>query len=117
VKGVRQTREIAEVDGVDMIFIGRNDLAADCGHILQLDDPEVNALVDEVLSVTKAVGKKIGTVPSAQRSQDQLFAEGFDLVIPSSDLSILRVAGQTEVNSFRVRNRNGEGPKSALSGY
>ena len=102
VLGVKNAKEIAETDGVDMLFIGRNDLAADSGHILDLDHPEVNALVDEVLSIAKAAGKKVGTVPSTGRSWKQLLDEGFDLVIPSSDISILRMFGQQEVEAFRA---------------
>ena len=109
VAGVRRAKEIAEVEGVDMLFIGRNDLAADSGHILDLDHPEVNAMVDEVLAVAKAAGKKIGTVPSAGRTWQQLVAEGFDLVIPSSDISILRMFGQEEVGAFRALTGGGAG--------
>jgi 4-hydroxy-2-oxoheptanedioate aldolase len=102
VKGVGHARAIAEIEGVDMLFIGRNDLAADSGHILDLDHPEVNAMVDEVMAATKAAGKKIGTVPSAGRSWQTLLADGFDLVIPSSDISILRMFGQEEMAAFRA---------------
>lgn len=102
VLGVKNARAIAEIDGVDMLFIGRNDLAADSGHILDLDHPEVNALVDEVLAIAKDTGKKIGTVPSAGRTWQKLLDEGFDLVIPSSDISILRMFGQQEVGAFRL---------------
>ena len=102
VLGVKNAKEIAETDGVDMLFIGRNDLAADSGHILDLDHPKVNALVSEVLSIAKAAGKKVGTVPSSGRSWKQLLDEGFDLVIPSSDISILRMFGQQEVEAFRA---------------
>jgi 4-hydroxy-2-oxoheptanedioate aldolase len=101
VLGVKNAKAIAEVDGVDMLFIGRNDLAADAGHILDLDHPEVNALVDEVLAIAKAAGKKIGTVPSAGRPWQQLLDEGFDLTVASSDVSILRIYGQQEVESFK----------------
>lgn len=116
VKGVKNAREIAEIDGVDMLFIGRNDLAADCGHILDLDHPEVNALVDEVLAIAKAANKKVGTVPSPGRGWQQLFEEGFDLVLPSSDVAVLRMFGQDEVNQFRQWS-TGEAAKSITKGY
>ncbi len=117
VLGVKNARAIAEIDGVDMLFIGRNDLAADSGHILDLDHPEVNALVDEVLAVAKAAGKKIGTVPSAGRPWEKLIDEGFDMVIPSSDISILRMFGQQEVAAFRAHVGQGEGAVRVAKGY
>ena len=66
-------------------------------------------MVDEVLAVAKAAGKKVGTVPSAGRPWQQLVAEGFDLVIPSSDISILRMFGQEEVGAFRALTGGGAG--------
>ena len=117
VLGVRNARAIAETDGVDMLFIGRNDLAADSGHILDLDHPEVNALVDEVLTVAKATGKKIGTVPSAGRTWQKLYDEGFHLVIPSSDISILRMFGQQEVGAFRSHVGGGRPGPGVAKGY
>ena len=89
------------VDGVDMIFIGRNDLAADCGHILELDHPEVVAMLRGVATVAQKAGKKIGTVPSAGLGWAQLFKDGFDMVLPSGDISLLRDACLAEVRSFR----------------
>jgi len=102
VAGVKRAKEIAEIEGVDMLFVGRNDLAADCGHILDLDHPEVNAMVDQVLAAARAAGKKAGTVPSDACSWQTLLAQGFDLVIPSSDISILREFAQEEVGAFRA---------------
>ncbi len=109
-EGVRRAREIADVDGVGMLFVGRNDLAADCGHILDLDHPEVNALVDEITAAARAAGKKVGTVPSAGRTWQKLLEEGFDLVLPSSDISIIRAFGQQEVGEFRSATSGARAP-------
>jgi 4-hydroxy-2-oxoheptanedioate aldolase len=117
VAGVRRAREIAEVDGVDMLFIGRNDLAADSGHILDLDHPEVNAMTDAVMAIAHAAGKTVGTVPSAGRSWQQLLTDGFDVVIPSSDISILRMFGQEEVSAFKALTGAGTRPGTTLKGY
>jgi 4-hydroxy-2-oxoheptanedioate aldolase len=117
VAGVRRAQEIAEVDGVDMLFIGRNDLAADSGHILDLDHPEVNAMTDAVMAIAHAAGKAAGTVPSAGRRWQQLLADGFDLVIPSSDISILRAFGQDEVNAFKALTAAGTQPRTTAKGY
>jgi len=108
IAGVKRAKEIAETDGIDMLFVGRNDLAADSGHILDLDHPEVNAMLDQVLAAAKAAGKKAGTVPSDKLSWQNLFAQGFDLVIPSSDISILRQFGQKEVGEFRALTTIGQ---------
>ena len=101
VKGVEHADEISAVDGVDMIFIGRNDLAADAGHILELDHPEVVAMLRHTAAVAKKAGKKIGTVGSAGLGWPQLFIDGFDMVLPSGDISLLRDACVAEVRRFR----------------
>ncbi len=115
-EGVARAREIIEVEGVDMLFVGRNDLAADCGHILDLDHPEVDALVDQVLAIAKAAGKKAGTVPSAGRGWRQLLDDGFDLVVCSSDISVLRMFAQDEVRTFRDHTAAGRDPAEPAKG-
>ncbi len=117
VAAVQRAKEIAEVDGVDMLFIGRNDLAADSGHILDLDHPEVNAMTDAVKAIAHAAGKTVGTVPSVGRSWQQLLADGFDVVIPSSDISILRAFGQQEVGAFKALTGQGTQPALIPKGY
>lgn len=100
VRGVRDATGIAAVDGVDMIFIGWNDLAADAGHMLDLDHPEVVAMVAEVVAAARAAGKAVGTVPSAGKGWERLVEEGFDLVIPSADIAVLCAFGRDEVARF-----------------
>ncbi|WEK51538.1 MAG: aldolase/citrate lyase family protein [Candidatus Kaistia colombiensis] len=101
VRAVEDIEAICAVDGIDVVFIGRNDLAADAGHILDLDHPKVNAMVDHVLSVAKHAGRKVGTVPSAGRGWSALFRDGFDIVLPSGDISLLREAARSELDRFR----------------
>jgi 4-hydroxy-2-oxoheptanedioate aldolase len=101
VRAVHNIEAICAVEGVDVIFIGRNDLAADSGHILNLDHPDVNRLVAQVVVATRRAGLKLGTVPSAGRSWSDLFKEGFDIVLPSGDISLLRDAAFAEVAMFR----------------
>jgi 4-hydroxy-2-oxoheptanedioate aldolase len=107
VKGVRNVEEIAAVEGVDMIFIGRNDLAADAGHILDLDHPEMLAMLRHVAAAARRAGKKIGTVASQGLGWQELYDEGFDMVLPSGEISLLREACVAEVRSFRERFGDG----------
>jgi 4-hydroxy-2-oxoheptanedioate aldolase len=99
--GGKTVEAICAVEGVDVIFIGRNDLAADSGHILNLDHPDVVKLVERTVAVAKRAGRKLGTVPSPDHSWIKLFEEGFDMVLPSGDISLLRDAAHAEVSKFR----------------
>jgi 4-hydroxy-2-oxoheptanedioate aldolase len=101
VKGVGNAAAIAAVEGVDMLFVGRNDLAASAGHILQLDHPEVDALLAEVEAAGRAAGRLLGTVPSPRLGWRVLFERGFRLVVPSTEVSLLRDAARAEVGAFK----------------
>jgi 4-hydroxy-2-oxoheptanedioate aldolase len=101
VRAVEAIDAICAIDGIDVIFVGRNDLAADAGHILDLDHPEVNRMVDHVLAAAKKAGRLTGTVPSAGRGWPDLFRAGFDMVLPSGDISLLRDAARAELAAFQ----------------
>lgn len=102
VAGVDNADAIAAVDGVDVIFIGRNDLAADAGHILDLDHPDVDAMVARAYAAARRHGKKVGTVPNAKRSFQSLFADGYDIVASGADTSFLREGAAAEVAAYRA---------------
>jgi 2-keto-3-deoxy-L-rhamnonate aldolase RhmA len=101
IRAVENIEEICAVEGIDVIFIGRNDLAADFGHILDLNHPEVNRLTAHVVKAAKRARLKLGTVPSAGRGWTELFKDGCDIVLPSADISLLRDAARAEVAMFR----------------
>ncbi|MDQ0392070.1 HpcH/HpaI aldolase family protein [Labrys monachus] len=109
VRAVEAIEAICEVEGIDIVFIGRNDLAADAGHTLGLDHPDVNSMVDHVLAVARKAGLKTGTVPSAGRGWPDLFRDGFDVVLPSGDVSLLREAAKTELSAFAAFRGGGAG--------
>jgi 2-keto-3-deoxy-L-rhamnonate aldolase RhmA len=100
VNAIDNVEEICAVEGIDVIFIGRNDLAADSGHILNLDQPDMNRLAARVVTAAKRAGPKLGTVPSAGHGWAELFKDGFDIVLPSADISLLRDAARAEVAVF-----------------
>ena len=90
--GLESVEKIAAVDGVDMLFIGPNDLSTSLGHLGQGDHPTVRAAIDHIVAAAKAKGKWLGTVPTKERDAKTLFAAGFDLVVSGSDVALLREA-------------------------
>jgi 4-hydroxy-2-oxoheptanedioate aldolase len=52
--------EICQVDGVDGVFIGPADLAADMGHLGNPFHPEVQAAIEEAIACIRASGKAAG---------------------------------------------------------
>jgi 2-keto-3-deoxy-L-rhamnonate aldolase RhmA len=99
--GLEQVDAIAGTEGVDLIFVGPNDLAATMGFIGQRDHPKVREAIDHIVAVTKRRGKLLGTVPTEQRDAKSLFAAGFDLVISGSDVALLREAATAHYRAQR----------------
>ena len=58
--GLAALDEILEVDGIDGIFIGPADLAADLGHLGGHEKPEVRAIIEETLTRIVKSGKAAG---------------------------------------------------------
>lgn len=84
--------EIAAVDGIDMVFIGVNDLAGSIGRLEQLDRADVRELVAQTEAQIRASGRWLGTVPNAGATSDNLFAAGYNLLPLASDVTLLRDA-------------------------
>ncbi len=89
---VENAREIAEVDGVDLVFIGPSDLSSSIGLRGQTNAPEVEALIAEIVRVCRHEGKPLGTVPRLGKSWQQLFDAGFALIATGSDIAIYNEA-------------------------
>jgi 4-hydroxy-2-oxoheptanedioate aldolase len=103
---VDHAAEICAVEGVDVVFIGCNDLAGSIGRLEQLDHPDVRALITRAEDAILASGKPMGTVPNAGASWQQLFDRGYRLVAGPHDLVMLRESGRKAVLDYQ-RFRNG----------
>ena len=57
IKGVENTEKIATVEGVDMIFIGANDLSGSCGMLSQYGHPEVVGQIKKCMAAIKIARK------------------------------------------------------------
>jgi 4-hydroxy-2-oxoheptanedioate aldolase len=97
---VKNAAEIASVEGVDVAFIGVNDLGGSIGRLEQLDHPDVRKLVAEAAAAIKQAGRCMGTVPSAGATPKELFAAGYQLVPLAVDVSLLRDAALACVREY-----------------
>lgn len=71
--GVAAAAEIAAADGVDVLFLGLNDLAGDCGVPGQFEHSEVQAEVRRFEAAVRASGKHLGSIPQPGLSCQALF--------------------------------------------
>jgi len=89
--GVENCEAIAGVDGIDMLFIGPNDLASSMGYFAfdHADVPEVQEATQKVLEAAKRKGKWAGHFALSAEIAAQRYKEGFELVNCGADIIAL----------------------------
>jgi 4-hydroxy-2-oxoheptanedioate aldolase len=97
---VAAASEIGAVDGVDALFIGPADLAADMGYIGKPGTPEVQAVIAQGLATIKSTGKPAGTLNFTMDAALRQFGEGFDFIAVGGDGSMLSRQTTEMVNKF-----------------
>lgn len=80
---------ILAVDGVDGVFIGPADLAADMGHIGNPDHPEVQIAIMDALRRIKAAGKAPGILSTRDEMTNDALAAGAQFVAVGADVLLL----------------------------
>ncbi|MGM7670936.1 HpcH/HpaI aldolase family protein [Microbacterium sp. A93] len=86
---VRNARAIAEVDGVDAVFIGPSDLAASMGLLGQQEHPDVVAAVEQTIATVREAGKPVGVNAFAPATARRYLEAGASFVLVAADVSIL----------------------------
>ena len=80
---------IAAVEGVDALFVGPSDLAADVGHLGNTSHPEVRALIETTLARIHRTGKASGILTGVEADARHWLSLGSTVVAVGSDLSLL----------------------------
>lgn len=98
-QGVDAIDEIANVDGIDLIFLGPMDLSCSIGKMGKFDDPQVIDLMhraeEKVLNNPNVL---LGGFRPPGRDLREMFGEGgYSLVCGSVDVGLLREAARTDV--------------------
>ena len=84
-----QIEAIAAVEGVDGLFVGPSDLAADSGHLGNPKHPDVQVAIKDAARRIRAAGKSAGTLSGNVDDIDSLFDLGFNFTATGSDVGIL----------------------------
>jgi 2-keto-3-deoxy-L-rhamnonate aldolase RhmA len=93
--------EIAAIDGVDMLFIGPNDLSGSIGKLGQFDDPEVIALRERAEDAIKTAGSLLGGLAVPGLGIVDMVSRGYDFVTASSDITLMRDAALAQLADTR----------------
>ena len=97
--------EIAGVDGIDMLFIGPNDLAGSIGRFEDLGNPEVTAAVEEAENRILRSGKMLGGFPLPGRSDQSLAEKGYRFFARHSDIWLFRSAAAEAARETSAADR------------
>jgi len=93
--------EIVAVDGIDMLFVGPYDLSANLGHLGEPDHPEARRAIGKVEKAAKQAGRWLGTIETAERPGKALFSDGYQLVLGSADVAMLRESATRRIAAVR----------------
>lgn len=98
---------IAQVDGVDSLFIGPGDLSGAMGHVGDLLNPAVVEVMARSVQRCHAIGKPIGTVGGTPEAVAMYRKAGFDYIAVASDLGLMMrscAATLSAIRAMDVRN-------------
>ena len=87
--GLAALPEILKLDGVDGVFIGPADLAADMGYPGYAAAPEVQATIDATLAAIMASGKSAGILTFDAKVAQRYAAMGVTFLGIGSDVAVL----------------------------
>jgi len=105
VEAVENIEELVAVEGVDMFFIGPNDLSASNGKVAQYDDPDFLAMMEKVEQTVFKSGKFLATIPFSHYSWQDNFDKGYHMTTAGVDIIMLREACTQLVDQHTKNNR------------
>ena len=90
-KGLEHVDDIAQVEGLDMLYVGPSDLGLALGREARQNqtDPVVMAAVDKILAAAKHARLKAGMHCTSAEYAREMIAKGFDFVTVISDENLL----------------------------
>ncbi len=95
--------DIGATDGIDMLFIGRNDLSSSIGRLHDQTSPEAAELLGDAERRIRESGRLLGGIPAPFDSAAAMFERGYDLVIAVADHALLRDGALAAVASLKDR--------------
>ncbi|NQV98555.1 MAG: 2,4-dihydroxyhept-2-ene-1,7-dioic acid aldolase [Rhodospirillales bacterium] len=104
VEAVANIDELVAVEGVDMFFIGPNDLSASNATHGQYEDPSFVKLMDTVERAVMASDKLLATIPYGPHSWQDNFDKGYNMTTAGADVVLLRTACAQIVDQHHAKN-------------
>ena len=98
---LEQVEQIAALDGVDVLFVGPQDLSFNLGVPFALDSPTYLAAVERVRAAAGRHGKACGLLVGDGAAAAERLAEGWSFVAIGSDATLLAATVTSELARAR----------------
>ncbi len=99
-----QVDQIAQIEGVDLLFIGPQDLAASLGVLGQLGHARVWEAIERIAAACRNRGKAWGIVPWEPAAAQRVVELGCRMLSITSDVLALRLGIETVQARFAAVN-------------
>jgi 4-hydroxy-2-oxoheptanedioate aldolase len=97
-----QLEAIAQVEGVDGVFIGPSDLSASFGHVGNPQHPEMQKLLESAVMRLKAIGKPAGILTGNEDEARRYIAWGYTFVAVGADVGLLARGADALAKKFKT---------------
>jgi 4-hydroxy-2-oxoheptanedioate aldolase len=101
VAALAQLGEIADVDGVDAVFIGPADLAASMGKLGQPEHPDVVGAIETALATISQHGKAAGVNAFNEKIARRYLDAGASFVLVGADVALLARGAEDLAAKYR----------------
>ena len=92
---------LAQVPGVDGVFIGPSDLAASMGHLGDVAHPDVQRSLYDAFAACLEAGTPVGCITSDVNTAHKMAGSGACFIALGTDISLLKTATKSMVASLR----------------
>lgn len=115
VAGLKNLEAIANVSGVDGVFIGPADLAAAMGHLGNPGHPEVQNTIEAAIQAIRSCGKAAGILAADETLARRYLELGANFVAVGVDTSLLTKALKSLAVKFKPElSGNDSSPQSSV---
>jgi len=104
-KGVENVESILAVDGIDVAFVGPNDMSQDYGILGEFDDPTMVSAFERILAAAKAAGKAAGVHFGSQDQVAKWAKAGYQMNMCGSDVSALTSGAKASIQYITERSK------------
>lgn len=101
---INRIPEIAEVEGVDVIFIGPRDLSATLGKLNEFDDPLVRSEIERAERAILESGKILGSTAMNGKMARDMAKRGYRFIVPGSDVTLLGLGVRVTLADARAKD-------------